>query len=161
MVDFCPRIRYIAFIASAPQLTASGALMRRTEEQSSVGFAARVPALHKQTLEAILSATSGKTWFVRTALQQFNDECETNVGLQSRVTEAILAMRGEEPPRFLDDLLVRVPVQEYHRFNQMFPDKGATTWFLRNLISKYIEQSEGRPTPDVYVLEAVKGILTL
>jgi hypothetical protein len=61
----------------------------------------------------------------------------------------------------LDDFLVRVPVEEYHRFNKMFPDKGATTWFMREIIKKYLEQSEGRPTPDAYIQEAVQGILRL
>jgi hypothetical protein len=140
--------------------------MRRTEDKASVGWTARVPALHKQALESILSATSGKTWFVRTGLQQFNDECEKGsasqaAALQAAVTESILAMRGEEPPRFLEDFIVRVPVAEYVRFNAMFPDKGATTWFMRRLIAKYIEQAEDRPTPDVHVLEAVRGILKL
>lgn len=135
--------------------------MRRTEDKTEVGFSARVPAVQKLALEAILSATSGKTWFIRTALKQFNDECESNPTLQVEVTDKILAMRGEEPPRMLDDFLVRVPVQEYERFNKMFPDKGATTWFMRELIKTYLNQSEGRATPDSYVLDAVKGILHL
>jgi hypothetical protein len=135
--------------------------MRRTEDKSEVGFSARVPQIHKHALESILAATSGKTWFIRTALKQFNDECEPNPSLQVEVNEAMIAMRDQEPPRMLDDFLVRVPVQEYERFNQMFPHKGATTWFMRGLIAKYLEQSEGRPTPDLYVQEAVKGILRL
>lgn len=135
--------------------------MRRTDDKAEVSFAARIPWLHKEALEGILSATSGKTWFIRTGLQQFNDECEPNPSLQGEVTEAILRMRGEEPPRRLEDFQVRVPVQEYIRFNKMFPDKGATTWFMRGLIAKYIDQSEGRPTPDSHVLEAVRGILNL
>lgn len=135
--------------------------MRRTEDKTEVSFSARVPILHKQALEEILSATSGKTWFIRTALRQFNDACEQRSALQTEVTEAVLAMRDQEPPRMLDDFLVRVPVQEYTRFNEMFPHKGATTWFMRGLIAKYIEQSEGRPTPDAYVLDAVRGILRL
>lgn len=133
--------------------------MRRTEDKVEVGFSARVPGIQKQALESILSATSGKTWFIRTALQQFNDACEANPALQTQVTDEILGMRDQEPPRMLEDFLVRVPVGEYTRFNKMFPDKGATTWFMRGLIKTYLDQSEGRPTPDTYVLEAVKGIL--
>lgn len=135
--------------------------MRRTDDRPEVGFSARVPETEKRALESILSATSGKTWFVRTALKQFNDECEPRTHLQAQVTEAILAMREQEPPRMLDNFLVRVPVGEYERFNRMFPDKGATTWFMRGLVKKYLEQSEGRPTPDSYIHEAVMGILQL
>lgn len=133
--------------------------MRRTEDKAEVGFSARVPAVQKEALEAVLAATSGKTWFIRTALAQFNDRCEKSIDLQARVTDAILAMRGEEPPRMLDDFLVRVPVQEYTRFNKMFPDKGATTWFMRKIVAEYLRQSNGRPTPDEFVSDAVTGIL--
>lgn len=135
--------------------------MRRTEDQVDVGFMARVPGTDKAALEAILTATSGKTWFIRTALHHFNNECEKSTALQAEVVEAILAMRGEEPPRRLEDFLVRVPIEEYTRFNKMFPDKGATTWFMRKVITSYLAQSEGRPTPDAHVLDAVKGILNL
>src|SRR5690242_15578274 len=76
--------------------------MRRTEDRTEVGFSARVPVIHKQALEAILSATSGKTWFIRTALRQFNDECEPSPALQAEVNHAMIAMREQEPPRMLD-----------------------------------------------------------
>lgn len=153
-------MRYIVH-ATIPQRITSPANMRRTDGQSEVGFAARVPAQQKKALEAILTATSGKTWFIRTALKQFNEACRQDPQLVLKVTEAVLAMRGEEPPRGLVDFLVRVPVQDYNEFNEMFPDKGATTWFIRGAIECYLKQSENRATPDDYVLEAVRGMLGL
>lgn len=135
--------------------------MRRTDGQAEVGFAARVPAKDKSNLEAVLSATSGKTWFIRTALKQFNEACRSDPRLVASVTDAILGMRGEEPPRGLVDFLVRVPVDDYNEFNQMFPDKGATTWFIRGVLAAYLKKSETRATPDEYVLEAVRDVLGL
>lgn len=135
--------------------------MRRTDGASEVGFAARVPARQKAALESVLTATSGKTWFIRTALRQFNEACAQDPRLILSVTEAILAMRGEEPPRGLVDFLVRVPVDDYNEFNRMFPDKGATTWFIRGVLDAYLKQSESRATPDEYVLEAVRDVLGL
>lgn len=135
--------------------------MRRTEGASEVGFAARVPPRDKAALEAVLSATSGKTWFIRTALKQFNEACRLNPSLIPLVTESILAMRGEEPPRGLVDFLVRVPVDDYNDFNDMFPDKGATTWFIRGVIAAYLKKAETRQTPDEFVFEAVRDVLGL
>lgn len=136
-------------------------VMRRLDGQAEVGFAARVPKKDKAALEAVLTATSGKTWFIRTALRQFNEACRADPRLIPVVTEAVLAMRGEEPPRGLVDFLVRVPVDDYNEFNSMFPDKGATTWFIRGAIANYLARAGTLPTPDEYVLDAVRGMLGL
>lgn len=135
--------------------------MRRRPDQAAVGFTARIQSEDRARLDANLPMTGGKTWAVQAALEYFCSLCESDQALQSRVHDAVLQMRAGEPPRQIEELVPQVPLDLYKRFNRMFGEKGATTWFLRSFVSAFNKRMAMHPGIDTDVKEAVRTILGL
>jgi hypothetical protein len=134
--------------------------MRRRTDATEVGFAARISALDKQSLDAILPMQGGKTWAVETALAHFLDLCEAMPELAQAARDSILRMRDREPPRGdLAELAPRIPVDLYRRFNKLFGDKGGTTWFLREFCFSLIRRVDDRDTIEHDILRSVDDLV--
>lgn len=115
--------------------------MRRDTTKPQVGFGARLPREHKDTVEGKLPMLGGKTFLVTTALEQFLDVCETHPPIQRWVHEEIDRMlsSADGAPRGVEETVVQIPSSLYERFNSLFPEFGATTWFMRQLARAYAE----------------------
>lgn len=134
--------------------------MRRTPNEP-VTFAARIDREEKNILDNILPMQGGRKWAVEVALEKFCIACEADTKLQIWVRDRVLDARAQEPPRGGDDLQPRVRFDLYERFNKMFGDKGATTWFLRQFVTHYIDVASRHPLPEELVRQAVSRLLHL
>lgn len=132
--------------------------MRRRPDQASVGFVARIPREDKAALDAVFPF-AGKTWATQRGLEIFCDYCEVHPEFQTYVHDQILHMRAEGPPTNLTEFMPEVPRSLYNRFNSMFPEKGATTWFLRKFVPALTEQMARYERFDAEIRTAVKKVL--
>lgn len=116
--------------------------MRRDTTKPLAGFAARLPRPHKDTFEGRLPIKGAKTFFVETALTQFLDLAENSPAIQNWVREEIQRMlHEEEKPRGVKETTVYIATPLYERFQRVFPEYGATTWFFRQAVKAFVEDS--------------------
>lgn len=122
--------------------------VRRDTTAAEVGFTARLPRAEKLSLEAKLPMKGGKTYFIITAVEHFCDLMEKSPTLLAAAKEAIQsALYSEETPRDLESISTRIPTALYERFNRLFPEFGAATWFYRRVVTAYV-QDEGMTLDD-------------
>lgn len=119
--------------------------MRRKTNVAAVGFTARISEQDQLDLAEILPMSGGKRWLIETALREFLDLCEKDARLVSFVNDQVMQMREDgRPAEKLVDFLPRVKTDLYMRFNRIFPEKGATTWFIRRFIELYLQDNIGK-----------------
>lgn len=135
--------------------------MKRRADQATVAFIARISPSDKQAIASVLPMWGGRTWATDLAVQKFCELCESNPLLQARVHDLIEQMKGEDPPLGPEDFEPRISRDSYERFNSLFGQKGATTWFLRNWVPAFVEEMAQYPLLDEIVERSVRGVLKL
>ena len=123
-------------------------LVRRDTNAAEVGFTARIPRAEKLTLEAKLPMKGGKTYFIQTAVEHFCDLMEQSPSLMGAAKEAIqTSLYMDDTPQDLESISTRIPTALYERFNKLFPEFGATTWFYRRVVGAFA-RDEGMTIDD-------------
>lgn len=135
--------------------------MRRRPDQYTVAFIARIDPHDKQAIDNALPMYGGKTWATETAVRYLCDLCEANPLLQARVHDLVEKMKETDPPRGPDEFEPRIARETFERFNRIFPQKGATTWFLRTWVPIMVEQIEEHTGLEEMVHRSVKSVLQI
>lgn len=63
-----------------------------------------------------------------------------------------------EPVRLVE-FAGRVPASLHEEFISRFPQHGATSWFIRTSLEKFLEEVRSLPTPDQAITAAAKRTL--
>lgn len=135
--------------------------MRRRDDNANVAFIARIDPNHKKLIDAALPMHGGKTWATELAVRKLCDLTEGSPLLQARVHDLIEKMKETEPPRGPDDFEPRITRETYDRFNLLFPQKGATTWFLRAWVPLLVDHMEEQPPLEEIIERSVKSVLQI
>lgn len=135
--------------------------MRRPPQQPTVVFGTRLPVSDKEALDQALPQQGGKIWLTEVMLTHFLDLCESDPNLVVRVHRWIEDYNLEETPRGLTEYFPKVRRGLYERFNRLFPEHGAVTWFLRNAVNEYVTLMQFRQPPDYDAKLAIHHLLRL
>jgi hypothetical protein len=118
-------------------------LMRRDLNKPEVPWGIRVSSADNEALSAVLPMNGGKTWLVIAGLKAFLELMENSPEHREWAHRQI-AQHSRDPdrPRYHKELSFRVPTDLYIRFNQLFPQIGASSWFIRTLVSGTISDMQ-------------------
>jgi hypothetical protein len=134
--------------------------MRRSKTAAEVGFTARIPQGHKRSITGLLPMTGGKRWFMEAALEEFIELCRNDPTRITWVNDQILQMKEDgRPQEKLEEFLPRVKTDLYTAFNDLFPQKGATTWFIRTLVARFIQDMQEQASFEESVRESVRSMI--
>jgi len=110
-----------------------------------VNFSARVSLDDKEALDALFPIYGNLQWLVQSGLQGFLAAVREHPDLVRTLTRVInreVAERVQPEPAY--NLRVKIARHEYDEFNSLFPQYGASTWFIRNILREFILRAEGR-----------------
>lgn len=120
--------------------------MRRPDNQPTVVWNCDVKVEVFERLTVLIPVMGARAWAINAMLERFMEQTEASPKLQRLVHEDIQRKLHEEPtPTGLKKTNVRVTRAVYDRFNTLFPEWGASTWFTRVCLGAmvdYMEQHE-------------------
>lgn len=113
--------------------------MRRDTRKTEVTWNADVSEETLRELDRLLPITGTRTWAINTGLDEFLTVMENDPKLQEWAHADIQrALHVEDTPRGTKALNVKIPADHYNRFNALFPEWGATTWFIRRFVNQFV-----------------------
>lgn len=65
-------------------------------------------------------------------------------------------MPREYPEAGLIEMSSKVPKEHYERFIGLFPQHGATSWFIRTALEKFLSEVENEPSSVDRIQEAIR-----
>ena len=114
--------------------------MRRDLNKPEIPWGIRVSAADNEALSSLLPMNGGKTWLIETGLKAFLDLMEGSPTHREWAHAQIhQANASADRPRRTKVLTFCVPSHLYVRFNKLFPQVGAGSWFVRTLVRATIE----------------------
>jgi predicted Abi (CAAX) family protease len=127
----------------------------------TVAFSARLPKELNEEFNAVQQAYGSRVWFVRTALQRFNATIKEHPEMipQIKAEIDIMLSTGFDSPEGTVAFVAQIPRDDYNEFNQVFPQYGATSWFLRSITRAFIREAIDYPTGQALVYRAIDSIL--
>jgi hypothetical protein len=109
--------------------------VRRDTTQTTVFFSARVSSSDKEEFKHLLPLHGAQTACISIALEKFLDRIEQEHDCLQFVHEAIQRHLHEETRGGqMEELTIHIPVGLYQRFNQLVPEVGGTSWFIRRTL---------------------------
>lgn len=121
--------------------------MRRRTDQSSTVWNAQVDAALLKDVERRLPVHGIRTYLIVAGLKQFLEEVRHSPSAQKVVHEDIQFMLHSEarnPSSVLQSINVRIPTQDYIEFNELFPEWGGASWFMRRFLQAFNSELESR-----------------
>lgn len=113
----------------------------------------------REEFKALIPVVGSQTWFLSTALEKFLAMVEPSQDFQSYCHRDIQQhLHNEAKGSPLAVFSVQIPTALYDRFNALFPEWGATAWFMRRSISSFNKNMEG-VVLDERVEDAVRDML--
>lgn len=136
--------------------------LRVRKGQAFVGFSARVDKAERQLFEVNMPQHGARIWFIQSALKQLLRRVEENPALVEEINAQIVLMLSTKTDDSLGgvEFPARVHEQDYQQFNELFPQYGATSWFVRSVLKQFNEASRSWPTSPRQVEMAVDTVLT-
>lgn len=133
--------------------------VRRNTDNPYVNWSARVPVETREEFKALIPVVGSQTWFLSTALEKFLAMVEPSQDFQAYCHRDIQQhLHNEAKGSPLAVFSVQIPTELYDRFNALFPEWGATAWFMRRSISSFNKNMEG-VVLDERVEDAVRDML--
>lgn len=122
--------------------------MRRDLNKPEIPWGIRVSASDNEALSSVLPMNGGKTWLILTGLKAFLELMEASPSHREWAHSEIVKHNADKDrTRTTKELSFRVPTDLYVRFNKIFPEIGAGSWFVRTLVSATVEElQKGGPT---------------
>lgn len=119
--------------------------MRRDTSRPSVSWSAKVSATDKQLLEKLLPTPA--RWSFTIALTAFVKLMKESPTLRSWAHEEISRGRGDPDDRTTPkvELTFDIPTELYNDFNDLFPQIGATSWFVRRALRAIVAEFAEEP----------------
>lgn len=115
--------------------------MRRDTNKASVAWAAKLDADTYGAFQKIFPVKGTFSSIITLGLEAFLNRIENEPMLQVWAHEAIAEhLHNETKPVKCRDLDIRIPTSLYERFNKVLPEWGATSWFVRRLVSTMVMQ---------------------
>lgn len=102
-------------------------------------FSADVSKSTVDALDGFLPIQGSRVALIRLGLEAFCSRVEKERDLISVVNQAISDMLHDDTPRGLADINPKISATLYERFNDLFPQYGANSWFLRNYLDGIVE----------------------
>lgn len=109
--------------------------MRRAVDKPTTFWSARVYAPDKEEFKNLLPLHGAQTACFNIALEKFVAAIKANPELKPAIHDAIqhhLHEEGRSGPT--EELTVNVATSKYIEFNELFPEQGATSWFIRRTL---------------------------
>ncbi len=133
--------------------------MRRNTSASTVAWAVDLAESEHEAFARIYPVKGSFTSVITLGLQCFLDMLEREPQLQVWAHEDIARhLHLEDKPEKRRTLEINIPTALYERFNQLIPEFGGTSWFVRRLIASTIA---GDTTPlQEQVTKAVERLLS-
>jgi hypothetical protein len=102
-------------------------------------------------------------WVFQTALDKFLDRVELDPQQQRWIHADIEDMMlNRTPPSNLESINFRITTSSFLRFDKIFPEMGAGTWFFRRVFDALIARmNEADFNLDTYVEQAVSDALVI
>lgn len=150
---------YIARSLVHPPPFSLRAMLRNPSAKEST-FQGRVAASDLALLDRFCPSAGFRTWLFRSALHEFNAQLAAHPELADPIHERIHAM-VQDPQKLRGGAAVQVRIasSEYDAFNAVFPEYGATSWFLRRILSTFIAAIQGYPLMSNLTSEALASLL--
>ena len=134
--------------------------MARDLTKEDVPWSVRIDPQDYNTLANLWPMQGARTWLLNTGLRGFVELCEDSNAHQRWVHLAIGRHMASERPTQGRDLTCRVPSAMWFRFHKMFPEPGASSWFVRTFVHHIVEVMSGEArTLEERVLAMVKDII--
>lgn len=121
--------------------------MRRDLNKPEIPWGIRVSEEDSRALASLLPMNGGKTWLIITGLKAFLELMEGSAPHREWANSDIIRHNAAPKPSRTKELSFRVPTDLYIRFNKLFPHNGASSWFVRTLVSATVaDLQENGPT---------------
>lgn len=109
--------------------------VRRDTSKPEVVWSARVSESSKNTFNHLIPIYGAQSWIIDSALEKFLAIVEARPSLKDQIDGIIHRHRFEETREGrLIEFSVKIRTGLYDRFNNIFPQMGATSWFMRALL---------------------------
>lgn len=132
--------------------------MRRDTSSHHVSWNATVQPETLDKFDAVFPVHGARTWTIETAVEKFLAVVENDKVLQARIHEAIQDHLHLEPkPKGARSVNLKLRTGLYDRFNDLFPEFGATSWFIRNILLEFSKVVEAR---DLILEQVVENAVT-
>lgn len=133
--------------------------MRRAVDKPTAFWSARVSAHDKEEFKNLLPLHGAQTACFGIALEKFLEAVQADPELRKFVHDDIQRHLHEENKGGpTAELTVNVPSAKYISFNELFPEQGATSWFIRRTL-KALNHQLASFVLDERIEQAVRSIL--
>jgi hypothetical protein len=114
--------------------------MRRAVNNAFVVWDADVKKDILIEFSAYLPMQGARAWFIQSGLNKFIESVQYSPRLQRKVKDQVQDMisGGKEDRTGLMSISTRITQHSYNRFNDMFPEWGSTTWFVRRSVTSLV-----------------------
>jgi hypothetical protein len=118
-------------------------MARRPDNQPTVVWNVDVKEDVLVRLAGLLPVMGSRAWAINAGLKHFMQQAEASPRLQRFVHEDVQRKLHEEAtPTGLMKTNVRVNRDIFERFNRLFPEWGASTWFTRIYLGALVDYME-------------------
>jgi hypothetical protein len=115
--------------------------MRRNASNPTTYWSARVSSLEKSEFKHLLPIHGAQTACITIALEKFLDFAEASADVRRFVHDDIQRHLHEESRSGpTEEITVTINSNLYIRFNELFPEQGGTSWFIRRTLQAVIVQ---------------------
>lgn len=115
--------------------------MRRRTDQPTTVWNAQVNTALIEEIEARIPVRGARVWLITEGLSRFLAEVRHSPSAQNIAHDDIQAMLHlEQKETHLSSINIRIPTPLYAEFNEIFPEWGGATWFIRRLLRAFNEQ---------------------
>lgn len=136
--------------------------MRRRETADEITIQAEVGAEELRELSKLIPISGVRAWLIRGGLEEFTSLLEAHPELLPDIKERISRMMlGENPGSNRKVCNLSIPLGLYNRFNAQLPDRGATSWFIRRLISYFLRELTPQPSLEKLRAQALNNLVFL
>lgn len=109
--------------------------MRRDTTQPYTFWSARIDQESKETFNNLIPIHGAQSWVIDSALEKFLDIVETSKEMKDNIDGMIQRhLYEEERAGRTIEFGIKIRTGLYERFNDLFPGRGATSWFIRVII---------------------------
>lgn len=134
--------------------------LRRNTSQPYVTWNARVGNEDFGSFSQLFPMRGARTWFIEEGLGRFLEAVRSSPELKEFCHDQIAQMlSGENNLVLVKEFPCRISRAKYDEFNKLFPEFGATTWFVRSMIGAVIQVMDERSLAE-YLDSTVQRILT-
>lgn len=117
--------------------------MRRADDQVHVRWSVDVYAPWLDDLEARFPVHGMRAWLIESGIEQFVELCEVMDPAELRALHALIAdtIYNQRAPSPVKRANLNVRRNIHDRFNALFPEQGASTWFVRALVRSWLDRT--------------------